>query len=1199
MCPVLPRTLVGLAVIGAILLPGCSPDAFTAPDARPTPDASPDAARLDELPPSVSFRSPMHGAEVSGVVVVELEATDDVGVARVGVELGDLPFATLTAPPYRALWDTRGFPEGLYRFRAVAVDTVGRTGVAEISVTLRAEPVDRPPGLTVVSPADGSTVCGTILLEADAVDDVGVAQVEIYVDGARVAGHTTPPYRTVWNTAGVAVGPHGIRFRATDTASQTTDVNVAVQVVDSGSACDDAPPIVTIDAPADGATVTGAVPLLATVTDDRGVARVRFLVDGSARAELVSPPWEWTWPSDAWPTGTHMIAVVAYDVAGQMATDTLALTVDRTPPTVSIDSPANGSLQIGDFTVSMSASDDFGVAEVSLLVDGVPVTRLLSPPWRYDWVGSAFSCGGHVLEARATDRAGLSASHVIFVDTRDACDLDCDGAHASGGACGGPDCDDRDAAVRPGVPDPVGDGLDQNCDGTDGVDADGDGVLAVASGGTDCDDGDPSVHPEWIFASRTIDAAGDVGSKSGLARDGTGALHLVWYDATNGDLEYATNRSGTWVTEVVESQGDVGDDNAIAVEADGTVHISYYDATNQRLRYARRAPGEATFTLATADATSGAGWTTSIAARNGRAHIAYYASQGADLRYATNATGTWVVESVDTGGDVGLYASLVLDDAGRAHVSYLDATNRDLKYATNATGRWVTTTVDGATSDVGWTSAIAWVGGAVHIVYYDNISLDLKHATNESGSWVVQAIDTRGDTGWAPSIAVDAAGKLHVTAYHFDYGDLRYLTNASGTWQRKTLVSDGDVGQASSLTLDGSNRFHVAYYDGGAADLELLSVTHLSTPADPIDGFDQNCDGVDGIDQDTDGFAARTNGGDDCDDDDYGVTAWRPVVVDAAGSTGFYTSLETRDFAAHVAYYDASLGDLRYATDASGSWVLSTVDSAGLVGLYSSLALDAGRGAHISYYDLSNRDLKYATNVGGTWTVRTVAAEGDVGSYSSIAVSSGGVHIAYYDATNGALRYATNVPGPTFSFQTIDDAGDVGRFASLALDAAGKVHVTYWDGTNGDLKYATNTLGSFTTTVVDPVGDAGRYSSLALDASGKAHVAYFEQSAADLRYATNASGTWSIEVVDSAGDVGRFASLVVDGLGRPHVAYRDASRGDLKYARKDPGGWTIVRVDTLGDVGHDASTALDSMGRAVFTYRDGSTNDLKHAARCP
>jgi hypothetical protein len=63
------------------------------------------------------------------------------------------------------------------------------------------------------------------------------------------------------------------------------------------------------------------------------------------------------------------------------------------------------------------------------------------------------------------------------------------------------DCDPQDPEVRPGPEDPVGDGLDQNCDGVDGVldcDADDDGV-DVADGelcaGPDCDDLNASVYP--------------------------------------------------------------------------------------------------------------------------------------------------------------------------------------------------------------------------------------------------------------------------------------------------------------------------------------------------------------------------------------------------------------------------------------------------------------------------------------------------------------------------------------------------------------------------------------------------------------------------------------------------------------------------------------------------------------------------------
>ncbi len=60
------------------------------------------------------------------------------------------------------------------------------------------------------------------------------------------------------------------------------------------------------------------------------------------------------------------------------------------------------------------------------------------------------------------------------------------------------DCDDLDSVVNPGQVDLVGDGIDNDCDGSDGVDADGDGEPSEASGGEDCDDGDPTVLPGAI-----------------------------------------------------------------------------------------------------------------------------------------------------------------------------------------------------------------------------------------------------------------------------------------------------------------------------------------------------------------------------------------------------------------------------------------------------------------------------------------------------------------------------------------------------------------------------------------------------------------------------------------------------------------------------------------------------------------------------
>lgn len=109
--------------------------------------------------------------------------------------------------------------------------------------------------------------------------------------------------------------------------------------------------------------------------------------------------------------------------------------------------------------------------------------------------------------------------------------------------------------------------------------------------------------------------------------------------------------------------------------------------------------------------------------------MSYYQSSSANLRYATNAGGAWQATTIDSGGDVGKFSSLAVDENDKVHISYYDATNAGLKYATNAPGGWASSTLDGGDlrAFVGQYTSIALGAATVNISYVDVVSGELKY----------------------------------------------------------------------------------------------------------------------------------------------------------------------------------------------------------------------------------------------------------------------------------------------------------------------------------------------------------------------------------------------------------------------------------------------------------------------------------------
>src|SRR6185295_809526 len=117
-------------------------------------------------------------------------------------------------------------------------------------------------------------------------------------------------------------------------------------------------PVVTMTAPANGATVSGnAVTVSANATDPLGISGVQFKLDGAnLGAEDTTAPYSISWNSTLATNGSHTLTAVARDPAGR--------TASSTPVTVSV---ANGGTTGGPPAMDVAVWTDGTTAQSTIV----------------------------------------------------------------------------------------------------------------------------------------------------------------------------------------------------------------------------------------------------------------------------------------------------------------------------------------------------------------------------------------------------------------------------------------------------------------------------------------------------------------------------------------------------------------------------------------------------------------------------------------------------------------------------------------------------------------------------------------------------------------------------------------------------------------------------------------------------------------
>jgi len=303
-----------------------------------------------------------------------------------------------------------------------------------------------------------------------------------------------------------------------------------------------------------------------------------------------------------------------------------------------------------------------------------------------------------------------------------------------------------------------------------------------------------------------------------LVVDRLNEIHVVYRDATNPGIIYASNRTGTWIRKRLTSAKDLP--YAITV-----------DATQHSWTVFRREANDAVHFYVISNRTGS--WVTTrlsivpddayqiriAVAPNGSLHLSYSTDEKA--WYATNETGTWVRRRLDF--SFGMNSTLALDANGKVHLLFEQCTNDagegfcvdgGIYYQTNVSGDWVTTHITNDEAD--WAQdLLVDAAGKVHLVFVrpsnsqgvPDAPLGVYYGTNASGTWKYTRI---AGSGRLATIERTAGGVVSIFYTRLDDGVGIYrATNATGSWVRTAVVPEYALYPSSGM--DSNGKLHLAF----------------------------------------------------------------------------------------------------------------------------------------------------------------------------------------------------------------------------------------------------------------------------------------------------------------------------------------------------------------------------------------------------
>jgi len=311
-----------------------------------------------------------------------------------------------------------------YYFAITAYDAAGNeSGYSNVAAA-----VDLAlPDVSITYPANNSLVTGTVPFTASASDNIGIARVEFLVNGVVKSTDTTTPYLYSWDTAQLATGSYTLTAKAYD-AENNTFTSTAVTVSVNNTVPDTTLPVVSISNPVSNATLSSSVSVSANASDNVGVKRVDFYVNGALRASVNTSPYNFNWDTLAESNASYVLSCKAYDAAGNMGSSSnVSVTVNNpvsdtiVPVIASFTMPATSSSLSVPVSV-LTATDNAGVTGYKITESSIAPTAgaagwSATAPTNFTFSAAGFKTAyAWAKDAAGNVSAGQSASVTVTIN---------------------------------------------------------------------------------------------------------------------------------------------------------------------------------------------------------------------------------------------------------------------------------------------------------------------------------------------------------------------------------------------------------------------------------------------------------------------------------------------------------------------------------------------------------------------------------------------------------------------------------------------------------------------------------------------------------------------------------------------------------------------------------------------------------------